>query len=222
MEIKKIPVAPIGANCYIVSEKENAFIIDPGGDADCIIKATENLKVKGIMLTHTHFDHIGALNDLVQAFPGIEIEVPELESDWLFDPELNLSALFDGGFVFKGKVTKLLSDTAVENFLSGYKIHIIHTPGHTPGSTCFYINQSDDETADCKNPVLFSGDTLFRNSIGRTDFPGGDGRKIIASIKNKLLILPDETVVYPGHDENTSIAMEKKFNPFLKHYSVTS
>lgn len=221
MEIQKLPVAPIGANCYIVSEKGKAFIIDPGGDADKIIKAAKNFEVCGIMLTHAHFDHIGALNDLAVAFPGIDIEVPELEHEWLYNPDLNLSALFDDAFVFKGKVTKLLSDRSTEFFLPGYTIHTIHTPGHTPGSTCLYINRSDDETADCKNPVLFSGDTLFKNSIGRTDFPGGDGRKIIESIKNKLMTLPDETAVYPGHDENTTIALEKKFNPFLKRDGVS-
>ena len=94
---------------------------------------------------------------------------------------------------------------------TGMKIRVIHTPGHTPGSTCFYIERSEK----CERPVLFSGDTLFQSSIGRTDFPGGSGRKIIESIKTKLLVLPDETVVYPGHDENTSIALEKKLNPFL-------
>ena len=215
MEIIKIPVAPIGANCYIVSEKRKAFIIDPGGDADKIIGAAKNFDVRGIMLTHCHFDHICALNDLAEAFPGIDIEVPELENEWLYNPKLNLSALFDDNFVFNGIPARLISDRSIECFLPGYTIHIIHTPGHTPGSTCFYINQSDDETADCENPVLFSGDTLFKSSIGRTDFPGGDSRKIIESIKNKLFRLPDHTVVYPGHNENTSIALEKKLNPFL-------
>ena len=94
---------------------------------------------------------------------------------------------------------------------AGTKINVLHTPGHTPGSSCFYIEKSEVGGS----PVLFSGDTLFRHSIGRTDFPGGSGRKIVESIKTKLLILPDETVVYPGHDETTSIALEKKLNPFF-------
>lgn len=212
-----MPVAPIGANCYIVSEAGEALIIDPGGDAEKIIKAAKNLNVRYILLTHTHFDHIGALNDLTEAFPDAKIAVHILEHDWLYSPQLNFSEEFGLTFVFKGKVDLKLEDGMTLDF-AGTKIKVLHTPGHTPGSSCFYIGKSDI----CENHLLFSGDTLFRSSIGRTDFPGGDGRKIIESIKTKLLALPDETVVYPGHDENTSIALEKKFNPFLKRYGVTS
>ncbi len=213
MEIRKIQVAPIGANCYIVSEAGAAFIIDPGGDAEKIIKAAENFDVRYILLTHTHFDHIGGLNDVKKAFPEAKTAVSTFEHDWLYSPQLNFSEEFGFTFVFKGKADIKLEDGMTLDF-AGTKIKVLHTPGHTPGSTCFYIEKSDI----CENHLLFSGDTLFRSSIGRTDFPGGDGRKIIESIKNKLLSLPDETVVYPGHDENTSIALEKKFNPFLKMY----
>lgn len=213
MEIRKIQVAPIGANCYIVSEADEAFIIDPGGDAEKIIKAAENFDVRYIILTHTHFDHIGGLNDVKKAFPEAKTAVSTFEHDWLYSPQLNFSEEFGFTFVFKGKADIKLEDGMTLDF-AGTKIKVLHTPGHTPGSTCFYIEKSDI----CGNHLLFSGDTLFRSSIGRTDFPGGDGRKIIESIKNKLLSLPDETVVYPGHDENTSIALEKKFNPFLKMY----
>ena len=206
-----MPVAPIGANCYIVSEADEAFIIDPGGDAEKIIKAAKNFNVRYILLTHTHFDHIGGLNDLKEAFPDAKTSVSTFEHDWLYSPQLNFSEEFGLTFVFKGKVDLKLEDGMSLDF-AGTKINVIHTPGHTPGSTCFYIEKSEK----CGNTVLFSGDTLFRSSIGRTDFPGGDGRKIVESIKNRLLVLPDETVVYPGHDENTSISMEKKFNPFLK------
>jgi len=211
MEIQKIPVAPIGANCYIVSEKEKAFIIDPGGDADRIISAAKDFDVRYILLTHAHFDHISGLNNVSAAFPDAKVAIHIFEHDWLYSPQLNFSEEFGFTFVFKGKVNLKLEDGISLDF-AGTKIDVIHTPGHTPGSTCFYIEKS----GKCENPVLFSGDTLFRSSIGRTDFPGGDGRKIMESIKTKLLLLPDETIVYPGHDENTSISMEKKFNPFLK------
>ncbi|MBP5202973.1 MBL fold metallo-hydrolase [bacterium] len=211
MEIRKMPVSPIGANCYIVSEADEAFIIDPGGDAEKIIREVGNRKVRYILLTHSHFDHISGLNDIAKAFPDAKTAINIYEHDWLYSPQLNLSEDFGLTFVFTGKVDLKLENGMQLDF-AGTKINLIHTPGHTPGSTCFYIEKSDI----CENNLLFSGDTLFRSSIGRTDFPGGDGRKIIDSIKIKLLVLPDETVVYPGHDENTSIAMEKKFNPFLK------
>ncbi|MBP5405949.1 MBL fold metallo-hydrolase [bacterium] len=210
MEIIQIPVAPIGANCYIVSEGKEAFIIDPGGDAGKIIRAAKNFGVRYILLTHTHFDHIGGLNDVKNAFPEAKTAVHNLEKEWLYSAGLNFSEDFGFSFIYEKEIDIELKDGMKLDF-AGTEINVLHTPGHTPGSTCFYIKKSET----CGSPVLFSGDTLFRHSIGRTDFPGGSGRKIIESIKNKLLVLPDNTVVYPGHDETTSIALEKKLNPFL-------
>lgn len=209
MEIRKMPVAPIGANCYIVSKTDEAFIIDPGGDAEKIIRAAKNFDVRYILLTHAHFDHIGGLNEVKEAFPEAKTAVHKLEKEWLYSAELNLSKNFGLDSVYEQNVDIELEDGMALDF-AGTKIKVLHTPGHTPGSTCFYMENSG-------KPVLFSGDTLFRSSIGRTDFPGGSGRKIVESIKTKLLTLPDETVVYPGHDENTSISLEKKLNPFLNH-----
>ena len=210
MEIRQIPVAPIGANCYIVSEGKEAFIIDPGGDAGKIIRAAKSFDVRYVLLTHTHFDHIGGLSDVKNAFPEAETAVHKLEKEWLYSTELNLSENFGFSFIYEKEVDIELEDGMKLDF-AGTEINVLHTPGHTPGSSCFYIEKSDI----CESPVLFSGDTLFRHSIGRTDFPGGSGRKIVESIKNKLMILPDNTVVYPGHEETTSIALEKKLNPFL-------
>ena len=213
MDIKTLPVAPIRENCYIVSEKNEAFIVDPGGETEKIIKAAKGLDVRYILLTHAHFDHILGLNDVKHAFPGAKLAVHTLEKEWLSDPALNMSDDFfsDLKFVYEKKDVEIMLEDGMELDFAGTKIKVLHTPGHTPGSCCFYIGESDP----CGKPILFSGDTLFRSSIGRTDFPGGDGRKIIESIKNKLLPLPENTVVYPGHDEHTVISLEKKLNPFL-------
>ncbi len=213
MEIKTLPVAPIWENSYIVSEKNEAFIVDPGGETEKIIRAADGLDVRYILLTHAHFDHILGLNAVKNAFPDAKLAVHKLEKEWLYDPSLNMSDDFfpDLEFVYEKKNVEIMLEDGMELDFAGTKIKVFHTPGHTPGSTCFYIEKNDSSG----KPVLFSGDTLFRSSVGRTDFPGGDGRKIVESIKTKLLTLPDETVVYPGHEENTSIALEKKLNPFL-------
>ena len=218
MEIIRLSVAPIGENCYIVSEGKEAFIVDPGGEADKIINAAKNFDVKYILLTHAHFDHIMALNKVKQAFPEAKLAVNALEKEWLYSAKLNMSEDFWVGFdfVYEGRIDIEPEDGSELDF-AGTKIDILHTPGHTPGSMCFYIEKPQNDGIH----LLFSGDTLFKNSVGRTDFPYGDGKKIIESIKNRLMTLPDDTVVYPGHDESTTIAVEKKFNPFLKRDGVS-
>lgn len=198
MIIKAIPAGMYDANCYIVIDEDTkeACIIDPGGDdvrLEGIIKDLD-VKPKFILLTHGHLDHVGAVEHLSSIFNipfylhGSEIKY--MESD---------------NYIF-GNIRKpdgLLSEDS-EFSIGNHKIKVFHTPGHTEGGVCFLIDNN-----------LFSGDTLFKGSIGRTDFTGGDFGKIINSIKTKILPLGDDINVYPGHGPKTSVGHEKKYNPFL-------
>ena len=205
MRIQTFQVAPIGTNCYIVSDDmKNAFIIDPGGDSDLIIENAKDLNVKYLLLTHTHYDHIGALDEVSQAFPEARLAVHGLEKNALYDAAQNLSVGFGLPYEYCGKVDIELKD-GDELSLGEQKIKIIHTPGHTVGGVCYYIKD-----------LLFSGDTLFKASVGRTDLPGGDAVNLLQSIKEKLYTLPGKTAVYPGHMEQTIIGWERKRNPYVK------
>ncbi|MDQ0149999.1 MBL fold metallo-hydrolase [Eubacterium multiforme] len=198
MIIKTIPAGMYDANCYIVIDEDTkeACILDPGGDdvrLEGIIKDLD-VKPKFILLTHGHLDHVGAVEHLSSLFNipfyvhGDEIKY--MESD---------------NYIF-GNIRKpdgLLSEDS-EFSIGNHKIKVLHTPGHTEGGVCFLIDND-----------LFSGDTLFKGSIGRTDFTGGDFGKIINSIKTKILPLGDDINVYPGHGPKTSVGYEKKYNPFL-------
>ena len=205
MNVKTLQVDPIGTNCYIVSDdSRNAFIVDPGGDADLIIDAASGLNVLYILLTHTHYDHIGALDNVSCAFPDAKVAVHEIEKNALSDATLNLSVGFGLTYEYQGDVHLKLKDNDELQF-GNSGIKVIHTPGHTAGGVCYFVEE-----------LLFSGDTLFKSSVGRTDLPGGDGVALLKSIREKLYTLPGKTTVYPGHMEKTSIGWEKQRNPYVK------
>ncbi len=200
--IRSVTVSECYTNCYICMNKDTkeGFIVDPGDDELKISVNVSRLEMipKAILLTHGHFDHIGAVNQLKERY-NIPVIVGAKEEKVLTDSRMNLSSMF--GEPVKVNGDKFLEDG--ENFqVAGFDIKYILTPGHTPGSGCFYIEEEQ---------VLFSGDTLFQASRGRTDFPGGSESDIIKSIKNKLLILPGETEVYPGHMNITNIDSEKVY-----------
>ena len=202
MEIKSVLVSEAYTNCYLVKNEETneGFIIDPGGSALKISRCIEQMEMtpKAILLTHGHFDHIGAVDELRDRY-DINVYVSEQESKFMQNYNNNLSVFFGEGMIVKPDIT--ISD-GEELEIAGIKMKFILTPGHTPGSGCFYVEEEG---------VLFSGDTLFCMSRGRTDFPGGSERKIIDSIRNKLLVFPGETVVLAGHNEETTIDNEKRF-----------
>lgn len=208
LRIKTCPVGQIGTNCYMVYEEKvkKAVLIDPGASGPFLLNKCRELGVtpEAILLTHGHFDHIGALKDLKRAFPEIRVYAGEKEKEVLSVPELNLSVNFGESFTEAADYLVKEGETIT---ISGLSFQVLNTPGHTCGSVCYWMKAEE---------VLFSGDTLFCESLGRTDFPTGNSQEIIASIKEKLFVLPDETIVYPGHGEQTTIRYEKKNNPVAR------
>lgn len=204
MEIKRLVVGMVETNCYIAWNPAcmEAVIVDPGSEAQRIEEAVRKLSVspKAILLTHGHFDHVMAIDELRETFK-IPVCVFEEEADILADPNLNLSSQFQGGQSWKADV--LFKDGQIFES-AGFFFRVIHTPGHTAGSCCYYEE---------KEKILFSGDTLFEGSYGRIDFPTGSGRKMVHSVASVLFDLPDDTAVYPGHMGYTTIEDEKKYNP---------
>ena len=207
MKIGNVVLGPVGTNCYIVSNEETkeCFGVDPAACPKGFVDHIRNtgLIVKAVLLTHGHFDHIMGLGGFLREFP-VPVYAHEAEKELLEDAQLNSSAFMGGqSYTFSG--AEYVKD-GQELDIAGMKLRVIYTPGHTIGGCCYYIE---------KEAVLFSGDTLFHASVGRTDLPTGSMGQLVRSIKEKLLVLPDETEVYPGHMEETSIGYEKKYNPFV-------
>lgn len=205
MIIERIEVGSLEVNCYVVAacEKSQAFIIDPGDDAKKIEKVLKkyDLTVKGVINTHGHFDHICA-NDSF----GAPIYIHEKEEVYLKDPKKNLSLFFGFPYSTKSKIILFKDSDILE--AENLKLKVLDTPGHTIGGVSLLLIEPKDKK------VVFSGDTLFCQSIGRTDL-GGNQEMLIESIKNKLFVLDDDTIVYPGHGPESTIGNEKATNPFF-------
>ncbi len=206
MKIEKFVIGMIGTNCYLVQNEKTkeCFLIDP---AVCPPELVDHIKSKGldlkaILLTHGHFDHIMGINDFLAEFP-VPVYAHEDEKTLLEDASMNASANYGRGYTFSG--AEYLQD-GQRLTLAGMNINVIHTPGHTAGGCCYYISEEN---------VLFSGDTLFHTSIGRTDLPTGSSSQLTHSIRERLMCLPGETTVYPGHMSETSIAFEEMNNPYF-------
>ncbi len=206
IRIKTLVLGIVQNNCYIVGKPDSneVVVIDPGDNANRIYKyLTENdLECKAILLTHGHFDHITAAPEL-KRLTDAPIYAHEEEADLLGDPELNVSAHMGGGISLRPDVAVRDNDMLE---LAGLTWKVIHTPGHTGGGVCYFLEEYK---------MVFSGDTLFYESVGRTDFPTGSHRILIESIQNRLMSLPDDTEVYPGHGRPTTIGHERVFNPYL-------
>lgn len=207
MRITNLPSGALQANTYLaVDEKTNeGFIVDPGGYNKVLTKEVRDndVKIKYIILTHGHSDHICGVNEHKAEFPDAKIVAYKDEEAMLENPNLNQSPGF--GVPYSTKADILVSD-GDELKVGDVTLKFIHTPGHTEGGMCIYVKEAK---------ALFSGDTLFRQSIGRTDFPGGSYKEIMDSIRKKLFLLPDNTNVFPGHMGTTSIGFEKENNPFV-------
>lgn len=207
IKIEKMVLGMVQTNTwFVINEKTKELIlIDPADDAGRIIRKIEadGLKLQGILLTHGHFDHIGAVDDLRAYFKSVQCYAGEKEEEVLENGSYNLSASWAAALSIRAD--RLLRDKETLT-LAGFKIKVIETPGHTKGGVCYYLPEEG---------VLFSGDTLFRTSVGRTDFPTGSMSQIVRSVQYLTENLPGDTVVYPGHQEITTIAYEQRFNPYL-------
>lgn len=203
--VHRLVVSPFETNCYIAAEESSrsALIIDPGDEAHLISDAVYgcDVTVIGIVNTHGHADHIGSNAALKGEF-DCPITIHELDAALLADPQANLSASIGVGMVSPAADRLLREGDVID--IGGLALTVIHTPGHTPGGICLF-----------GEGILFSGDTLFMDGIGRTDFSGGSQKQLMDSIHAKLLVLPDETIVYPGHGPSTTIGREKRENPWL-------
>ena len=208
MKIIMMNVGMIETNCYIAfcEKSMEGVVIDPGDNAQSILKAIKDngIKVKYIINTHGHMDHIGA-NMEVKEKTNAELLIHELDAEMLINTRRSLADFMNKDFKTVG-ADKIMKEGDVISF-GEESLKVIHVPGHTLGGVALYNE---------KNNICFTGDTLFYGSIGRTDLPGGDFNTIIKSIKNKLFILPDKTIVLPGHGPDSTIAQEKRINPFVR------
>lgn len=196
----------VGTNCYLLCNMDikECVLIDPADSQDEISRMIDEsgCSLNGILLTHGHFDHIMAA-DAVRDKYGVKVYASCDEKNTLEQPHINLGEAY--GLKLSVKADVWHKDGEILK-LAGFDIEALHTPGHTEGGSCYYIREIG---------VLFSGDTLFCGSVGRTDFPGGSMSEIVRSIKEKVMVLPDDTKVYPGHGEGTSVGYERENNPFL-------
>jgi hydroxyacylglutathione hydrolase len=207
MDVRMFTVGPVAENSFIFRRdgSDRALIVDPGDEADRLLGAIDALGVTldGILVTHTHFDHIGAVAEVARA-TGAEVWVPEMEAFVLED--IDRYVPWPGFGPFENHKAEHTLNGGERLELAGFEIDVLHTPGHSPGHVTFSI---PDESA------IFSGDVLFQQSIGRTDLPYGDHDTLMESIRMLLDTFPDETAVYPGHMGLTSLGAERTSNPFL-------
>ncbi len=209
LNVYPLVLGPVQTTCYVVSSQGRAVIVDPAANANKIIQylGTKKLIPEAILLTHGHFDHIGAVNELAAKY-RLPIYAHKLEKEYFDQPEVNLSTMMYQPFVLSEDLDyHWLADGATLTCLDT-QVKIFHVPGHTSGSLCYYF---------VKDRMVFTGDTLFKQSIGRTDFIYGNHQQLVTGIRQKLLTLPDDTLVYPGHGDCTTVADEKRNNPFLNN-----
>jgi glyoxylase-like metal-dependent hydrolase (beta-lactamase superfamily II) len=209
MQVDQLVLGAFETNCYMLRESGGAtdcVIVDAGLDADGLVGFLQQRKLNAIalVLTHGHADHIAGVVELRKNFASLKVYIHQLDAGMLTGEQDNLSVLAGGTFRAEPADFLVVESDRIEQ--AGIPLEVLHTPGHTRGGISLY----------CKDEgVVFAGDTLFAGSVGRTDFPGGDMRQLIESIREKLLVLPDQTIVYPGHGPATTIAQEKAYNPFV-------
>lgn len=206
LKIDAYVVGPVQTNCYFAvnDETKEMLVIDPGASAMQLAERArrDGYQPTAVLLTHGHFDHATGAEEFAKEF-GIEIYAYEGEKETLEDPELNASWMNGQRLVFHAD--KWVKDEE-ELDLAGFHIRVLFTPGHTPGGCCYYFPYEN---------VVFTGDSLFCNSVGRTDFKKGSMSDLVRAIREKLMVLPEDTLVYPGHNDVTTIENERMYNPYL-------
>ncbi|UUZ83415.1 MBL fold metallo-hydrolase [Paenibacillus sp. P26] len=206
LKVEIFSLGPLQTNAYLISRpgENKGIVIDPGMNPKPPLKRVEDMEIEAILLTHAHFDHIGGVDEL-RKLKGCPVYLHDAEAEWLTNPKYNGSARWpELGAPIVTEPAEYALDQGQELKLLGLVFKVFHTPGHSPGSVSFlYGNQ------------LFSGDVLFRLSVGRTDLPGGDQQDLLDSIHDKLFEPPDDTIVYPGHGAKTTIGYERENNPYV-------
>lgn len=212
MKIDIIPLGDFQANCYVVrndSRSGHCVLIDPGLNPEPLIRflQSKSLAPELILITHGHADHIGGVESVREYWPEVKVAISKADATMLTNPAENLSMLAE--VMVQARPAEIILDSQryVDAPLTGLRFEVIYTPGHTPGGVCYYYSPED---------VLFTGDTLFAGSVGRTDLPAGNHQQLIDSILTKLLLLPAQTKIYPGHGPVSSLRVEKRYNPFLQ------
>jgi hydroxyacylglutathione hydrolase len=211
MKWKQVPLGPLQTNCYLVyADDQSCLIVDPGDNPKKLIKMIDQLELKpeAILLTHAHFDHIGAVDSIRDKY-AIQVYLHEKEKDWLKDPALNGSKHFMMQDMITARAADHLIKDEGEMSIAKFTFEVFETPGHSPGSISIHFP---------KDNFVIAGDALFNGSIGRTDLPGGNHNQLIRSIHERLLVLPEETEVLPGHGPTTTIGHEMDSNPFLNGF----
>lgn len=208
MKIEKIVSEIAQENAYILSNSALSILIDPGSQPEKIIEKLHEIDkpLTAILLTHAHFDHIMGLDTLKEAYPKAKVYLHTNEKEWLKKPELNASALMMPSPVICKSDADKYYDCDTPYNLSGLSFHVRHTPGHSTGGISLVFEEEK---------LVFSGDALFADAIGRTDLPTGNHSQLLQSIEEKLFTLPEDYIVYPGHGPRTTIGKEKLYNPFF-------
>lgn len=203
MIVEKLALGPLDTNCYLISRQQGSplIVVDPAGDAEVLLATIGARRVEMVVLTHCHFDHLGAATALIAA-TAAPLAVHDHDADFITDASGTGGLMWGFEQVAPPATLRLTAGDPVR--VDGLVLVVVETPGHTPGSICLFGEGH-----------LFSGDTLFAGSVGRTDFPRGDARALSESIRKELAPLPDDTVVHPGHGPETTIGEERRRNPFF-------